>query len=87
MATAKGFLNRGHIIIENVEMRSDSTLALGSLSEGSPVSREARLQAFPDVLVQKVPKVRGFKFFTAENRIAITDEQGGKVALVIDAKR
>ena len=30
-----------HIIIENVEMRGDSTLALGSLSEGSPVPREA----------------------------------------------
>jgi Protein of unknown function (DUF1236) len=76
-----------HIIIENVEMRGDSTLALGSLSEGSPVPREARLQAFPEVVVQKVPKVRGFKFFTAENRIAIADEQGSKVALVIDAKR
>jgi hypothetical protein len=76
-----------HIIIENVEMRGDSTLALGSLSEGSPVPREARLQAFPEVVVQKVPKVRGFKFFTAENRIAIADEQGSKVVLVIDAKR
>jgi len=76
-----------HIIIENVEMRGDSTLALGSLNEGSPVPREARLQAFPEVVVQKVPKVRGFKFFTVENRIAIADEQGSKVALVIDAKR
>jgi Protein of unknown function (DUF1236) len=76
-----------HIIVENVEMRGGSTLALGSLNEGSPVPREARLQAFPDVVVEKVPKVRGYKFFTAENRIAITDEQGGKVALVIDAKR
>jgi hypothetical protein len=76
-----------HIIIQNVEMRGGSTLALGSLSEGSPVPREARLQAFPEVVVQAVPKVRGFKFFTAENRIAITDEQGGNVALVIDAKR
>src|SRR6476646_5817313 len=54
-----------HIIIENVEMRGDSsTLALGSLNEGSPVPREARLQTFPEVVVEKVPKVRGFKFFT-----------------------
>jgi hypothetical protein len=75
------------IIIENVEMRGDSTLALGSLNEGSPVPREARLQVFPDVVVEKVPKVRGYKFFTAEDRIAIADEQGSKVALVIDAKR
>jgi hypothetical protein len=76
-----------HIIIENVEMGGGSTLALGALNEGSPVPREARLQAFPDVVVQKVPKVRGYKFFTAEDRIAIADEQGSKVALVIDAKR
>src|SRR6476660_3765186 len=60
-----------HIIIENVEMRSDSTMALGSLSEGAPVPRAARLQAFPDVVVEKVPKIRGYKFFTAEGRIAI----------------
>jgi hypothetical protein len=75
------------IIIENVQTRGDSTLALGSLNEGSPVPREARLQTFPDVVVEKVPKVRGHKFFTAENRIAIADERGDKVAVVIDAKR
>src|SRR6185436_3402738 len=61
------------IIIVNVEMRGGSTLALGALNEGSPVPREARLQTFPDVVVEKVPKVRGHKFFTAEDRIAITD--------------
>ena len=49
--------------------------------------RDARLQEFPDVVVQKVPKVRGYKFFTAEDRIAIADEHGSKVAIVIDAKR
>jgi len=62
-------------IIENVKMRGGSTPC------------EARLQTFPDAVVEKVPKVRGYKFFTAENRIAIADEQGGKVAVVIDAKR
>jgi len=76
-----------HIIIENVQMREGSTLALGSLSEGSAVPREARLQEFPDTVVQKVPKVRGHRYFTAEDRIAITDGQGSKVQLVIDAKR
>jgi len=76
-----------HIITENVEMRGDSTMALGSLSEGSPVPREARLEAFPDVVVQKVPKIRGHKFFTTEGRIAIADERGGTIQLVIDAKR
>jgi hypothetical protein len=41
---------------------------------GGSTPCEARLQTFPDAVVEKVPKVRGYKFFTAENRIAIADE-------------
>ena len=62
-----------HIIIENVEMREGSSLGLGSLKEGEPVPRDARLQEFPDVVVEKVPKVRGHKYFTAEDRVAIVE--------------
>jgi|RhiMethySRZTD1v2_1073278.scaffolds.fasta_scaffold42660_5 uncharacterized protein DUF1236 len=76
-----------HIIIENVEMREGSTLALGSLKEGEPVPRDARLQEFPDVVVQKVPKVRAHKYFAVEDRVAIVDPQGSKVQLMIEAKR
>jgi hypothetical protein len=65
-------------------MRGGSTLALGSINEGSPVTREARLETF---LVQQVAKVRGYKFFTAENRLAIADPQGSKVQAVIEARR
>src|SRR5215813_1059331 len=75
------------IILDNVDMRGDSTLALGSLSEGSPVPRGARLLSFPEAVVRQVPKVRGYKYFTAEDRVAIADPQGTKVQLVIDAKR
>ena len=75
------------IILDNVDMRGDSTLALGSLREGSPVPRGARLESFPEAVVQQVPKVRGYKYFTAEDRVAIADPQGTKVQLVIDAKR
>jgi hypothetical protein len=76
-----------HIIIENVEMRDGRTLALGSLTEGSPVPRQARLEEFSDTVVQKVPKVRGHKYFTAEGRVAITDSRGGNIEVVIDGKR
>jgi hypothetical protein len=75
------------IILDNVDMRGDSTLALGSLSEGSPVPRGARLESFPEAVVQQVPKVRDYKYFTAEDRVAIADPEGTKVQLVIDAKR
>src|SRR5262245_9721317 len=75
------------IILNNVDLRGDSTLALGSMREGSPVPRGATLEEFPDSIVQQVPKVRGYKYFTAEDRVAIVDPQGSKVQLVIDAKR
>jgi uncharacterized protein DUF1236 len=75
------------IILQNVDMKGGSTLALGSLSEGAQVPREARLEMFPDTVVQQVPKVRGYKFFTAEDRLAIVDPQGTMVQLVIDSKR
>ena len=75
------------IILQNVDMKGGSTLALGSLSEGTQVPREARLEMFPDTVVQQVPKVRGYKFFTAEDRLAIVDSQGTKVQLVLDSKR
>ena len=75
------------IILDNVDMRGDSTLALGSVGEGSPVPRGARLEAFPNTVVQEVPKVRGYKYFTTEDRVAIVDPQGTKIQLMIDAKR
>ena len=75
------------IILDNVNMRGESTMALGSFSEGSPVPREARLENFPQAVVQQVPKVRGHQYFAAEDRLAITDPQGTKIQLVIDAKR
>jgi hypothetical protein len=75
------------IILQNVDMRGGSTLALGSLSEGAAVPREARLETFSDTVVQQVPKVRGYKFFTAEDRLAIVDPQGTKVQLVIESRR
>jgi hypothetical protein len=75
------------IVLDSVNTRGESTLALGSLSEGSPVPRGARLENFPQSVVQQVPKLRGHKYFAAEDRVAITDPQATKIQLVIDAKR
>jgi Protein of unknown function (DUF1236) len=75
------------IILENVEMRGDRTLALGAISEGSAVPRGARLESFPERVIQQVPKVRGYKFFTSEDQVAIVDPQGSKVELVIEGRR
>jgi Protein of unknown function (DUF1236) len=75
------------IVLRSVDTDRSSTLGLGTLTEGSSVPRGADVQAFPDSVVQQVPKLKGHKFFAAENRVAIVDSQGDKVQLVLENKR
>ena len=75
------------IVLRSVDMDRSSTLGLGTLTEGSSVPRGANVHAFSDKVVQEVPKLKGHKFFTAENRVAIVDTQGDKVQLVLEEKR
>lgn len=75
------------IVVQSIDVDRGSTLALGALSEGAPVPRGVRLEAFPERVVGRVPKLGGYKFFTAENRIAIVDPEGARVQLIIDAGR
>jgi len=74
-------------ILRGVDMSSGSTLALGALTVGSDVPRGIEVRTFPATVLQQVPKVRTYKFFTAENRIAIVDPSGAKVQLVIEISR
>jgi len=75
------------IILREIDMSGGSTMGLGALAEGADVPRDAQVRAFPDAVVQKVAKVKGYKFFTAENRLHIVDPQGTKVQLVIEQRR
>ena len=75
------------IILREIDMGGGSTMGLGAIAEGADVPRDVQVRAFPDAVVQKVAKVKGYKFFTAENRIAIVDPQGTKVQLVIEQRR
>jgi Protein of unknown function (DUF1236) len=75
------------VILQEVDMGGGSTLALGALTEGAEVPRDVEIRTFPSTVLQKVPKVRDYKFFTTENRVAIVDPQGSKVALVIEQRR
>ena len=47
-------------------MAGDSTLGLGALAEGSEVPRDIKIRVFPETIVQKIPKLKDYKFFTAE---------------------
>ena len=75
------------IVLRSVEGDRSSTLGLGTLTEGSSVPRGANVRTFPDTVLQQVPKLKGHKFFAAENRVAIVDTQGDKVQLVLEEKR
>jgi hypothetical protein len=74
------------IILRSVDLDRGSTLGLGTLTEGSTVPRGANVQTFSDSVVQQVPKLKGHKFFAAENRVAIVDPQSDKVQLVLEGK-
>jgi hypothetical protein len=75
------------ILLREVDLRSDSTLALGALTEGAEVPRDVSLKTFSAAVVEQVPKVRDYKYVTAERRLAIVDPRGSKVELVIDDRR
>ena len=62
-------------------------MALGSLKEGTEVPRNVRVRTFPETVVEQVPKVRNYKFFTVEDQVAVVDPQGSRVALVIEDRR
>jgi hypothetical protein len=74
------------IILREVDMSGGSTLGLGAVTEGSEVPRDVKVRAFPKTIVQKVPKLKGYSFFTAENRLAIVDQRGSKVQLVLERR-
>jgi hypothetical protein len=57
------------------------------MTEGADVPRDVKVRAFPETIVQKVPKLKGYSFFTAENRIAIVDQRGTKVQFVLEQRR
>jgi hypothetical protein len=75
------------ILLQEVDLRSDSTLALGALTEGAEVPRDVSLRTFSAAVVEQVPKVRDYKYVTAEHRLAIVDPRGSKVELVIEDRR
>jgi hypothetical protein len=75
------------IVLAEIDMNGGSTMGLGSLSEGSNVPRDAEVLTFPQTVVQKVPKLKEYKYVAAENRLAIVDGQGTKVQLVLEKQR
>jgi hypothetical protein len=74
------------IVLSEVDVTGDSTLALGWMSEGADVPRNVELRAFPVAVVDRVPKLRDYKYFAVEDRLAIVGPQS-TVALVVESRR
>jgi hypothetical protein len=75
------------IILREVDLRGESTLGLGVLVEGADVPRDVALRMFPATVVERVPQLRDYKFIAAEDRLAIVDQRGSRVLLVIEGRR
>lgn len=71
-------------ILRNVQPRGGSTLALGAVSEGADVPRGVNPKAFPNAVVELLPKMAAYRYFTVENIIAIVNPGLSKVVLVIE---
>jgi len=76
-----------HTVLQNVEKSAasgSSTMGLGALTEGSAVPTGMKTQKFNDTVTTKVPKLKNYSYFTAENKVAIVEPSGGKIAAVLD---
>jgi hypothetical protein len=74
------------IVLREVDLgASSSTMGLGAVTEGASVPRSVELLDMPVTVVDRIPKLQGYKYFVAEQRVAIVDPNGSKVQLVIDA--
>lgn len=74
------------IVLREVDLSaSNSTMGLGALSEGASVPRSVDLLNMPVTVIDRIPKLQGYKYFVAEQRVAIVDPNGTRVDLVIDA--
>jgi hypothetical protein len=75
------------LVLESVDVHGESTLALGFLTVGADVPRSIELKGFPDAILKRVSKLEGYKYFSAEGRIAIVDPSHAKVEMVIGPRR
>jgi hypothetical protein len=75
------------IVLGSVNLSSDSTLGLGLLAVGTEVPRRIELHNFPEAVLEKVSKLKGYKYFSAEGRVAVVDPKHPRVVAVLGPRR
>jgi outer membrane protein OmpA-like peptidoglycan-associated protein len=74
-------------ILENLDHAGDPGLGIGGISEGMRVPGGARLRSFPSVIRERLPALDGFRYFVAENQIAVVDPASAQVIAVMEGNR
>lgn len=76
------------VILREVDLNGgNSTLGLGALSEGAAVPRSVELLDLPVTVVDRVPRLTGYKYFIAEQQVAIVDPAGASVQALVEITR
>jgi len=74
-------------ILQNVDLSGEPRLGIGEISEGMRIPGGARLRSFPSVIRDRIPALDAFRYFVAENQIAIVDPTSATVVTIVDGKR
>jgi hypothetical protein len=74
-----------HTVLQNVDKAaSPSTMGLGALTEGGAVPSGVKPQKFSATVTSKIPRLATYTYFSADNKVAIVEPNGGKIAAVLD---
>jgi hypothetical protein len=76
-----------HTVLQNVEKTTatgNSTMGLGALTEGAAVPKGAKTKTFSTTVTTKVPKLKTYSYFAADNKVAIVDPKGANIVAVLD---
>ena len=74
-------------ILENLDYAGEPGLGIGGISEGTRVPGGARLRSFPSVIRERIPALDAYRYFVAENQIAIVDPTSAQVVAVMEGTR
>jgi hypothetical protein len=67
---------QGYIIKENLkDMHVEQVARTDEIKIGDKVPPKIGLHAFPPLVVEKVPKVKAYKFFITENQVVVVSQQ------------
>jgi hypothetical protein len=67
---------QGYVIKENLkDLHVEQVARTNEISIGSTVPSNIGLHEFPPLVVEKIPKIKSYKFFITENQIVLVSPQ------------